>query len=226
MPGGEAAIRQPWRMACSWLAAAFEEPMLPPRQLGRQVEQSAWAQVSQLAVSGLSSPLTTSAGRLFDAIAALCGLRAEVNYEGQAAVELEAACDLGERRGYEVPLLDDGGPLVIDARPMVREVVGDLDAGVAVGRIAARFHNALAEATARACVLAAERRVTDRVVLSGGVFQNRRLLAQTASLLGDAGLRVLTPERLPPNDGGIAYGQLAVAAARVAAGEGGADVRA
>ena len=123
MPGGEAAIRQPWRMACAWLAAAFDEPMLPPRQLGRQVEQRAWAQVSQLAVSGLSSPLTTSAGRLFDAVAALCGLRAEVNYEGQAAVELEAACDLGERRAYELPLLDDGGPLVMDARPMVRAVV-------------------------------------------------------------------------------------------------------
>ena len=226
MPGGEAAIRQPWRMACAWLAAAFDEPVLPPRQLGRRVEQRAWAQVSQLAVSGLSSPLTTSAGRLFDAVAALCGLRAEVNYEGQAAVELEAACDLGERRAYELPLIDDGGTLVIDARAMVREVVGDLDAGVAVGRIAARFHNALAETTARACALAAERRMTDRVVLSGGVFQNRRLLGQTASLLTDAGLRVLTPERLPPNDGGIAYGQLAVAAARLVAAEGGADVRA
>ena len=99
-------------------------------QLARQVEQRSWEQVSRLAVSGLSSPLTTSAGRLFDAVAALCGLRSEVNYEGQAAVELEAACDLGEQHAYELPLLDDGGPLVIDARPMVRAVVGDLDARV------------------------------------------------------------------------------------------------
>ena len=188
--------------------------------------QSAWGQVAELAVSGVASPLTTSAGRLFDAVAALCGVRAEVNYEGQAAVELEAACDLGERRAYPLPLLDDGGPLVIDARPTVRAVVGDLDAGVAVARIAARFHNALAAATARACALAAERRMTDRVVLSGGVFQNRRLLGQTASLLATPGCGCSRRSALPPNDGGIAYGQLAVAAARLAAEEGGADVRA
>jgi hydrogenase maturation protein HypF len=226
MPGGEAAIRQPWRMACAWLAAAFDEPSRPPKRLARQVEPGSWEQVSQLAISGVASPLTTSAGRLFDAVSALCGLRSEVNYEGQAAVELEAACDLGEQRAYELPLLDDEGPLVIDARPMIRAVAVDLEARVEVGTIAARFHNGLAEATARACALAAERRMTELVVLSGGVFQNRRLLGQTSSLLADAGLQVLTPERLPPNDGGIAYGQLAVAAARVAAGDGGADVRA
>ncbi len=115
---------------------------------------------------------------------------------------------------------------MIDPRSMIRAAVADLEARVEVGTVAARFHNGLAEATARACVLAAERRMTELVVLSGGVFQNRRLLGQTSSLLADAGLQVLTPERLPPNDGGIAYGQLAVAAARVAAGEGGADVRA
>jgi hydrogenase maturation protein HypF len=158
-------------------------------------------------------------------VAALCGLRAEVNYEGQAAVELEAACDLGEQRAYELPLLDPGGTLVMDARPLVRSLVGDLEAHVDPGTVAARFHNALAAATAGACALAAERRGTDTVVLSGGVFQNRRLLGQTASLLADAGLRVLTPELLPPNDGGIAYGQLAVAAASLAAEEG-PDVRA
>jgi len=226
MPGGEAAIRQPWRMACAWLAAAFEEWRCPPRQLAQQVEQRTWEQVSRLAVSGLSSPLTTSAGRLFDAIAALCGLRSEVNYEGQAAVELEAACDIDEQRAYELPLLDDGGPLVMDARAMVRDVVEDLEAGVEVGRIAARFHNALAETTARACAVAADRCRTDLVALSGGVFQNRRLLGQTASLLADGGLRVLTPRQLPPNDGGIAYGQLAVAAARLAAEQRGTDARA
>jgi len=92
--------------------------------------------------------------------------------------------------------------------------------------VAARFHNAVAQATAGACVLAAARGGTETVVLSGGVFQNRRLLERTSALLGDAGLRVLLPERLPPNDGGIAYGQLAVAAARVAAEEGSAGVRA
>jgi hydrogenase maturation protein HypF len=219
MPGGAAAIRQPWRMACAWLAASFDEPRVPPRQLARHVDELAWSQISELAASGFASPLTTSAGRLFDAVAALCGVRAEVNYEGQAAVELEAACDLGEGGAYPMPLLD-GGPLVMDGRATVRAVVADLEDGVGVATIAARFHNGLAEATARACALAAEGGGTDTVVLSGGVFQNRRLLASTTSLLAERGLRVLTPERLPPNDGGISFGQLAVAAARLAAEEG------
>jgi hydrogenase maturation protein HypF len=107
----------------------------------------------------------------------------------------------------------------MDARPAIVEIERDLNDGVAVPLVAARFHNAVAEATARACVLAAERGGTEVVVLSGGVFQNRRLLERTSSLLGAAGLRVLVPERLPPNDGGIAYGQLAAAAARLAAEE-------
>jgi hydrogenase maturation protein HypF len=161
--------------------------------------------VAGIARSGLASPLTTSAGRLFDAVAALCGLRAEVNYEGQAAIELEAACDPAERGAYPLPV-EEG---LLDARHTVRALVEDLAAGTAVDLVAARFHNTLARATAEACAARA-----GTVVLSGGVFQNRRLLESTAELLSDAGVRVLTPERLPPNDGGISYGQAAIAAAR------------
>jgi hydrogenase maturation protein HypF len=227
MPGGEAAVRQPWRMACAWLAAAVDEPPRLPATLRGTVGSSAWTKVAELAHSGVASPLTTSAGRLFDAVAALCGVQAEVNYEGQAAVELEAAMDLAEGGAYPLPSGgDDGGPLVLDARHTVRAVVDDLERGVDVATIAARFHNGLAAATAGACATAAGRCGTDTIVLSGGVFQNRRLLAGTAALLRDAGLEVLTPERLPPNDGGIAYGQLAVAAARLAAEEERLDVRA
>ena len=211
MPGGEAAIRQPWRMACAWLAASGTEPPALP------VDPGAWKQVSELARSGVASPLTTSVGRLFDAVAALCGVRAEVTYEGQAATELEALAEPAEAGSYPLPLRDDGGaPVILDARPTVRAVVDDLRAGAAVAKIAARFHNALAAATATACTRAADRCGTETVVLSGGVFQNRRLLETTRELLRTAGLRVLTPEALPPNDGGIAYGQLAVAAARLA----------
>jgi hydrogenase maturation protein HypF len=226
LPGGDAAVRQPWRMACAWLAAASGElPALPARLRG-QVKPEAWRQVAQLVRTGTASPVTTSAGRLFDAVAALCGVRAEVNYEGQAAVELEAAADPRENAAYPLPA--GGGPhrpLVLDARATVRAVVTDLRAGVPVPRVAARFHNGLAVTTAAACATAAERADVHTVVLSGGVFQNRRLLDGTRARLADLGLRVLTPELLPPNDGGIAYGQLAVTAARLTT-EGSARVRA
>jgi hydrogenase maturation protein HypF len=205
MPGGEAAIRQPWRMAYAWLLAALGEVPVLPAPLAGRVRPDAWRQVAGIARTGLASPLTTSAGRLFDAVAALCGLRAEVNYEGQAAIELEAACDPAERGAYPLPV-EEG---LLDARHTVRALVEDLAAGTAVDLVAARFHNTLARATAEACAARA-----GTVVLSGGVFQNRRLLESTAELLSDAGVRVLTPERLPPNDGGISYGQAAIAAAR------------
>jgi hydrogenase maturation protein HypF len=156
--------------------------------------------------------VTTSAGRLFDAVAALCGLRTRVNYEGQAAVELEAACDPAERGAYEIGC---DAELVLDPRPAIRAVARDVAAGVPVPAVAARFHHGLAEATATGCALAAERHGLDRVVLSGGVFQNRVLVDRTAALLRRAGLRVLLPVRLPPGDGGIAYGQAAAAAARI-----------
>jgi hydrogenase maturation protein HypF len=231
MPGGEAAIRQPWRMACAWLLAARGElpariaadgaPLpLPPALAGR-VEPGAWEQVAALARSGVASPPTTSVGRLFDAVAALCGICPEIAYEGQAAIELEAACDPGERGAYPLPLGEVPGRLVLDARLTIDAVAADLARGASVGVVAARFHEGLAAATARACAIAAECGGVGAVVLSGGVFANRRLLERTGALLGEQGLRVLVPERLPPGDGGIAYGQVAAVAARLAAGQDG-----
>ena len=216
LPGGERAIRQPWRMACSWLSAALDggEPGLPASLAGR-VDPRAWAQVHRLAVGGgPASPATTSIGRLFDAVAALAGIRAEVNYEGQAAIELEAACDHGERGSY--PIAVGGEPLVIDPRETIRAVAADVAAGAPAAVIARRFHRTIARATVEACVALAGAHGTEAVVLSGGVFQSRLLLESVSDALAGAGLRVLVPERLPVNDGGIAYGQAAVAAASLA----------
>jgi len=220
-------VRQPWRMACAWVAAAHGEgPELPATLRGR-VSGSSWRQVAELVRTGVASPPTSSAGRLCDAVAALCGVRAQVNYEGQAAVELEAVADPLEGGAYPVALRDEpGGPLVMDPRPAIRALTADLCGGAQVATVAARFYNGLAAATAAGCELAAARAGVETIVLSGGVFQNRLLLTRTSGLLADAGLHVLVPEQLPPNDGGIAYGQLAVAAARVAAEDGGDDVRA
>jgi hydrogenase maturation protein HypF len=207
MPGGAAAIREPWRMACAWLAEACGEP--PPLVAG--IDEARWRTMAQVARSAEVSPVTTSMGRLFDAVAALCGVRTVCTYEGQAAIELEAAAD-GDRGAYELPLVDG----VLDARATVRAIVADLRAGVPAATIAARFHATVADATVRACLDAADRHGLELVVLSGGVFQNRRLLASTAAALADAGVRVLVPERLPPNDGGVSFGQAAVAAAQLA----------
>jgi hydrogenase maturation protein HypF len=206
LPGGEAAIREPWRMACAWLAEASgeEEPAIPAALDGR-VAPATWRAVARLARAD-RSPVTTSAGRLFDAVAAICGLRAQVTYEGQAAIELEAACDPAEHSAYPMDGLDPGEAVLAAAR--------ELAGGIAVGVVAARFHEGLAAAVAEACARAAADAETDRVVLSGGVFQNRRLVIAAARRLERAGLRVLVPELLPPNDGGISYGQAAVAAAR------------
>jgi hydrogenase maturation protein HypF len=206
-PGGDAAVREPWRMACAWLDAAGVEP----HSLPEVVAPDRWAAVYELVRTGTAAPVTTSAGRLFDAVAALCGLRTHVTYEGQAAAELEAACRLDEPGAYPLPAVDAGSGVVLDARPTIAAVVADLRRGAGVPRVATRFHRALADAVAAACAVVAERRGLGTVVLSGGVFQNRMLLEHASARLDAAGLRVLVPRRLPVNDGGIAFGQAAVA---------------
>jgi hydrogenase maturation protein HypF len=181
------------------------------------VSSRTWAQVAALARSGVASPMTTSMGRLFDAVAALCGVRTTITYEGQAAIELEAACDPHERGRYPIELAPLDGMLVIDPRELIGAVCADAGAGVPVGVISRRFHAAVAAVTVDACSALADAHGTELVVLSGGVFLNRRLLESVCSGLGALGLRVLTPERLPIGDGGISYGQVAVAARRMAA---------
>ncbi len=228
LPGGEAAIRQPWRMACAWLCALRDEVPPLPSALRGAVEVPRWQNVSALARRGVSSPTTTSAGRLFDAVAALCGLHPEVTYEGQAAIALEMAAARATSDGaYPIPLVTDAPsrtagspetePFVLDAREAVRGALEDLERGEAVPDVAARFHRGLARATAGALVEAARRTGLDTAVLSGGVFQNVILLEATARHLAEEGLRTLVPERLPPNDGGISFGQAAVLAARESA---------
>jgi len=217
LPGGDAAAREPWRMACAWLSAALEDdrPALPAT-LAKDVDEARWNTICDLIRTGVSSPLTTSVGRLFDAVAALCGLRHEVSHEGQAAAELEgvaAPASTRDSAAYPMPLIEEGdAPILIDARETVRAIVADLEGGATADMVSARFHAALAAASAAACVRLADRHGTDIVLLGGGVFQNRLLLERTAQLLTEAGLRVLLPLRLPPNDGAIAYGQAAVAA--------------
>ncbi len=212
LPAGAAAIREPWRMTCAWLREALgPEPQLPA-SLARSVDQRAWRNCLRLCDDD-AVIRTSSMGRLFDAVGALCGAPARVSYEGQAAIELEAMAAAGERGRYEMPLAGD----VLDPLPLLRALLADLGTGLDPARAAARFHESVAAATATACVALCARAGTGTVALSGGVFQNRLLLERSAALLARAGLRVLVPAALPPNDGGISFGQAAVAAARLGA---------
>ncbi|HLI54115.1 MAG TPA: carbamoyltransferase HypF [Acidimicrobiales bacterium] len=215
MPGGAAAVRNPWRMALSWANAAGGADLAA--QVGERLDP-AWEAVAGLVASG-RSPMTTSAGRLFDAVAALLGVRATVTYEGQAAIELEALAASAARRGAGIcPFtVDRSGPLpVLDPRPAVRHVAGAALRGEDRAEAALAFHRGLAAATAELAGEVAAARGLDTVALSGGVFQNALLSGLAVEALEKAGLRVLTHRLVPPNDGGISVGQAAVAAARTA----------
>jgi hydrogenase maturation protein HypF len=214
LPGGDAATREPWRMACAWLLAALEGEAQPPATIAAWIDRARWQQIAELARTGAASPMTTSVGRLFDAVAALCGLRMTVHEEGRAAMELEAAAAPRERGAYPLPVIGTD-VVALDARETVRAILGDLEAGASAAVISARFHSGLADATAAALSRLAEEHGVTTAVLSGGAFQNRLLLLRTARALKRVGLRVLIPQALPPNDGAIAYGQAAVAAARL-----------
>jgi hydrogenase maturation protein HypF len=192
LPGGEAAIREPWRVAAAYL----ERANLP-------VPWEPWARVRESLK--VNAPLASGMGRLFDAVAAILGVRERISYEGQAAIELEHLAGTTEAEPY--------GWKFGDGAELVRAVHGDVEAGRPRDEIAAAFHESVAAAAADACAEAADPRT---VVLSGGSFQNLRLLGSSRRRLEERGFRVLSHRRVPPNDGGISYGQAAIAARRVA----------
>jgi hydrogenase maturation protein HypF len=212
MPGGAAAIRQPWRMAAAYLRAAF--PGGPPAGLDvvKRNERN-WANVVMLAERGVNAPVSSSAGRLFDAVAALLSVRDTINYEGQAAVELEQLADPGETGAYRAGITGQG-PFRIHGADLVRAVTGELTGGTPAPLIAARFHNGIAALIEEGCVLARERHGLAEVALSGGVFQNLLVTERAAARLEARGFRVLLHSQVPCNDGGISLGQAVVAGAR------------
>ncbi|MGH4011619.1 MAG: carbamoyltransferase HypF [Pseudonocardiaceae bacterium] len=205
MPGGASAIRQPWRMAAAYLGSEV------PQELMRR-NAGQWDAVLAMAARGLNAPLTSSAGRLFDAVAAILGVRDSINYEGQAAVELEQRADLTEKGSYPAAVTQ-GPALQLHGADLVHAAVADLRAGVPREVIATRFHHGVADAIVRVCLMLREATGVGAAALSGGVFQNVLLLERTVAGLERVGFRVLTHSRVPPNDGGISLGQVAIAAA-------------
>ena len=217
LPGGDAAVREPWRMAMSYLYQATGEAAFALNHpITRILPQGERALFSQMVSRGINSPLTSSCGRLFDAVAALLNVRHIVSYDGQGAIELEAVADVDDQSGgysYTIAIQDDT-PLQLDFSPMFAELLNDIDSGVALSVIAGRFHRTIAAAATDVCLRIAGATGLDRVILSGGVFQNRLLSELIYTTLTGKGLNVFTHRLVPPNDGGIALGQAAIAGRR------------
>jgi hydrogenase maturation protein HypF len=210
MPGGDQAIREPWRMALAHLRAAGVERSV----FHDRIEPAAERVIVQMLERGIQTPPTSSAGRLFDAVAAIAGVRDRVSFEGQAAMELEwLATDAPVDGSYAFDLVEAKEALEIDPRPLIRAVADDAAGGTTPPAIARRFHSTLVEIIA--AVGDRLRQTTDiqAVVLSGGVFLNALLTSEVCARLASNGFRVYRHQRVPPNDGGLCLGQLAVAAA-------------
>ena len=217
LPGGDQAVRQPWRLAATHLAQLYGPEFVDlDLPFTRSLDRSRWGVLARMIERGLNSPPTSSLGRLFDAAAALVGLRGEALYEGQAAIELET---IAERESAPYPFaLTDGAPFQIGVGPTIEAIVGDLRGGAPAGEIAGRFHATVASFLAAACARARAATGIATVALSGGVFQNQLLLARLVRLLAADGFQVYANRRVPANDGGISLGQAAVASERIRRG--------
>ena len=217
MPGSNAAVRQPWRMAISYLqrvfgdrAGSLELPVL------KTVDGDRVGVILQMIAGGVNCPETSSLGRLFDGVAAIIGVRNTVRFEGQAAMELEMVADLGEKGHYDWQWNRSGDCCIIDPGPVVSGVVTDCINGVPVPVISGRFHNTLTRLFGALCHEIRSDTGLDRVVMSGGVFQNATLLTALSTALEKSGFKVYSQKLVPANDGGISLGQAVAAAAKAA----------
>ena len=208
LAGGDAAVRQPWRMALAYLRDTFGT--VPDLPFLAGIDATQRRVVEQMIVRGVQTVPTSSCGRLFDAVASIVGLRQETNYEGQAAIELEMAAAPGVETSYSF----DAGSAEIDMRAVVAGVVKNVRDGAATGVIAARFHNTLAEMIVAVCERVRAASGLARVCLTGGTFQNFTLLSRTVERLRRGRFEVFLHAKVPANDGGLALGQAMVARAR------------
>ena len=216
MPGGAAAIQEPWRMAVSYLAQHFGERFLDlPIPFVRQLDRRSVEVLLRMIERGVNSPLTSSCGRLFDAVAALGGIRPSVTYEAQAAIELEMAMEnSADDSAYPMTLVPDGSGWLIDTHSLFHTLVEDLGKGVTLGKISRRFHNGLVEVFGRLAELLRERTTLERVCLSGGTFQNVFLQESLRQRLESRHFKVYTHSEVPAGDGGLSLGQALVASHR------------
>ncbi len=213
LAGGEAAIKKPYRTAAGYLYRLFgDQGLTMATRCLRDVEGSEIGLIKQLVDRGLNSPETSSAGRLFDAVAALLGVNREIQYEAQAAIELEMAAEgVDSRVSYPFDIVAEGGHKIIRLRRLFESLMADIDAGIPVPEAAARFHNSVVDIIGRTCEIIKDENGLDAIALSGGCFMNRRLLRRSIERLSGMGFKVYSHRDVPTNDGGISLGQVAVA---------------
>jgi hydrogenase maturation protein HypF len=219
LAGGDSAVRQPWRSALAYLRAAFGERALSlPLPLFRDVPPKSLRVVDAMIARSIQTVETSSCGRLFDAVSSLLGIRHETTYEGQAAIELEMAAT-GTSANSAYPFaIEPSNPFQIDMRPAIEAIVHDFVGGAAIGEISARFHLTMAKVIVECCQRIRAATNLGRVCLSGGTFQNLRLLSHSVTGLREAGFEVFTHRRVPTNDGGLALGQAVIASSRLKSG--------
>jgi hydrogenase maturation protein HypF len=211
LPGGETAVREPRRSALGLLHEVFGNEVF---EMDNVPAIDAFSEEDRRVLSAMldreiNAPVTSSAGRLFDAVASIIGIRHQANFEGQAAMELEFALGgVRTKESYTFDMVEENGRTIIDWEPMIRSILDDLGRSVAPSVISAKFHNTLAEAIDWVAIESGE----PRVVLTGGCFQNRYLIEESVLRLRTSGLKPYWHQRIPTNDGGIALGQIAAAA--------------
>ncbi|MBI5407873.1 MAG: carbamoyltransferase HypF [Nitrospirae bacterium] len=218
--GGEKAIKEPWRIAASLLYKIYGDDMMNlDIDLVKTLASDKWHILKQMIERGVNSPLTSSAGRIFDAVSALLGIRKAIYYEGQAAIELEMRADSSDTDRYEVDYKEHDGKTEIVLVPLIKGIVSDLAKGTGVNTISARFHNTVAAIVLDVCLKLKKQTGINRIALSGGVFQNSLLMEKTYNLLDENGFKVYTHRRVPTNDGGLSLGQAIIANELIRAGK-------
>jgi hydrogenase maturation protein HypF len=211
MPGGSAAIKEPWRMAMVYLSEAFGDKARD-LEIGfmKRVDFQKWDILKTMIEKKINTPTTSSMGRFFDAISSLLSVRDEVHYEGQAAIELEMIADHEVREVYAFNIQKEESPMVIDPIEMIRGAVLDLTKGISSSKISGKFHRTIASLIIETCGAIRSKERLNRVVLSGGVFQNIFLLSLVTKELKRSGFEVYTHHLVPANDGGISLGQAVI----------------
>jgi len=212
LPGGDKAIVEPWRMAYSYLYSIYNENARElPLDFMRRNASRRFDLLEKMINQQINTPLTSSCGRLFDAVSSLIGVRDKISYEGQAAVEMEALCREGIEEGYNFRIEREGQLFLIAPEDIFREIITDLKKGVNPATIATKFHNTVANFTIELCVKIREETHLNQVALSGGVFQNRYLSERIIHQLTEKDFKVYFQRKVPPNDGGISLGQAVIA---------------